>query len=275
VSADWLEANVPDYDGPVVLVQGDTGPGNFLYRDGKVTAVLDWELCHWGDPMDDLAWLSLRTVQDTFTHLPDRLAEYAELSGHKIDVERIWYYRVFAETTMATLNARDEDDGAVRDVGNAMIYVQLHRRLWLEALNHGMGLGLTTDAPTLGSRPPSWDPLYGDALAILRTIVPRIDDPLAQRWTKGLARLVQHLRELDTAGREAEAGELADIAALLLDTPSSIEDARIELESANERGAVADADYIRYLWRRVQRDDHLMRHSLGALGQRTWPPLID
>src|SRR5271170_5428902 len=53
-----------------------TGP------DGAVTAVLDWELSHWGDPMDDIAWLSLRAVQDTFTHLPDRLAEYAELSGH-------------------------------------------------------------------------------------------------------------------------------------------------------------------------------------------------
>ena len=104
VTLDWLEANVPDYDGPVVLVQGDTGPGNFLYRDGRVTAVLDWELCHFGDPMDDIAWLSLRTVQDTFTYLPDRLREYEQLSGHTIDVDRVWYYRVFAEATMTTLN---------------------------------------------------------------------------------------------------------------------------------------------------------------------------
>src|ERR1700722_17370280 len=100
-SADWLEAHVPDYDGPVVLVQGDTGPGNFLYRDGRVTAVLDWELCHWGDPMDDIAWLSLRSVQDTFTYLPDRLREYGELSGHRLDEDRGWYYRVFAERTSA------------------------------------------------------------------------------------------------------------------------------------------------------------------------------
>lgn len=28
---DWLERNIPDYDGPTVLVQGDTGPGNFMY----------------------------------------------------------------------------------------------------------------------------------------------------------------------------------------------------------------------------------------------------
>ena len=85
LSTDWLERNVPDYDGPVVLVQGDTGPGNFMYAEGRVTAVVDWELSHWGDPMDDVAWLSLRTVQDTFTYLPDRLAEYSQLSGHAID----------------------------------------------------------------------------------------------------------------------------------------------------------------------------------------------
>ena len=121
-SADWLERNVPDYDGPVVLVQGDTGPGNFMYADGKVTAVVDWELSHWGDPMDDVAWVSLRTVQDTFTYLPDRVAEYSELSGHEIDERRVWYYRLFAESTMATLypyNGPDsrrpgeEDEGTV------------------------------------------------------------------------------------------------------------------------------------------------------------------
>ena len=85
LSLDWLERNVPDYDGPVVLVQGDTGPGNFMYDNGRVTVVVDWELAHFGDPMDDIAWLSLRTVQDTFTHFPDRLREYEELSGNTID----------------------------------------------------------------------------------------------------------------------------------------------------------------------------------------------
>src|SRR5690606_7314546 len=42
----WLRANVPDAEGPAVLVQGDTGPGNFLYQDGKVTGIVDWELAH-------------------------------------------------------------------------------------------------------------------------------------------------------------------------------------------------------------------------------------
>jgi aminoglycoside phosphotransferase (APT) family kinase protein len=280
LSADWLERNVPDYDGPVVLVQGDTGPGNFLYQDGRVTAVLDWELCHFGDPMDDIAWLSLRTVQDTFTHLPDRLAEYAQASGHPIDVDRIWYYRVFAETTMATLSpdvedSADEDAAAQKDVGNLMLYRQLHRRLWLEALDVVMGLGLTRPEVPDSAALPHWHGLYGDALAMLRTITPRIHDPLAAQWTKGVARLVTYLRELDASGRQYADLELDDLAAVLGYRPGSVGEGRAEAAEATATGKVSGEDYVRYLWNAVMREDHLMRHASGALSRRSWPPLVD
>jgi aminoglycoside phosphotransferase len=43
--------------GPVV-VHGDFGPQNILVSSTsmKVTALLDWEFCHLGDPIEDLAW---------------------------------------------------------------------------------------------------------------------------------------------------------------------------------------------------------------------------
>ena len=84
----WLRRHIPAYDGPPVLVQGDTGPGNFMYSGGRVTAVVDWELAHLGDPMDDIAWLSLRATQEPFTDFPTRLCEYEELSGNTIDEAR-------------------------------------------------------------------------------------------------------------------------------------------------------------------------------------------
>jgi len=31
----WLRNHIPSYDGPPVLVQGDTGPGNFMYLGGR------------------------------------------------------------------------------------------------------------------------------------------------------------------------------------------------------------------------------------------------
>jgi aminoglycoside phosphotransferase (APT) family kinase protein len=284
VSVDWLERNVPDYDGPVVLVQGDTGPGNFMYTAGKVTAVVDWELAHWGDPMDDIAWLSLRTVQDTFTYLPDRLAEYAKLSGFEIDESRVWYYRLFAEATMTTLYPNEgpgasrpgEDDDAevTRDIGNGIIYRQLHRRLWLEALGAVMGLDLESPSLPEPRESSEWHHLYPTVLGSLQTIVPRISDPLANQWTKGVARVVKYLQELDASGRDYADLERDEIAQLLGRRPANLSEGRVDLAEAARLGRVTDEDYVQYMWHKVQRDDHLMRTASGALHDRTWPPVV-
>ncbi len=62
-----------DGDWPLVLVQGDTGPGNFMFDAGHLTAITDWELAHWGDLHDDLAWLLVRDTLERFPEL-DRAA---------------------------------------------------------------------------------------------------------------------------------------------------------------------------------------------------------
>jgi aminoglycoside phosphotransferase (APT) family kinase protein len=281
LSLEWLERNVPDYDGPTVLVQGDTGPGNFMYENGRVTAVVDWELSHFGDPMDDIAWLSLRTVQDTFTHFPDRLREYEALSGNTIDAARVWYYRLFAETRLtsnsagagAEASAPRAGQPVARDIGNGLIYGMLHRRLTIEALTNVMGFELPP--PDLPPEPPpeQWHSLYDATLDNLQVIVPRIDDRLASQWTKGVARVVKYLKELDRSGRAFADAELDDLAALLGTRPESVAAGKRALEAAIAGGTVADEDYVWYLWRQVQRDDHLMRTASGALGKRTWPPL--
>ena len=38
------------------MVHGDFRFGNVLYDDTRVTAMLDWEMVHLGDPLEDLAW---------------------------------------------------------------------------------------------------------------------------------------------------------------------------------------------------------------------------
>jgi aminoglycoside phosphotransferase (APT) family kinase protein len=283
-TTDWLERNVPDYEWPVVLVQGDTGPGNFMYDNGRVTAVVDWELSHWGDPMDDIAWLSLRTVQDTFTHLPDRLVEYVQLSGHPIDERRVWYYRVFAEATMTTLYPNDgpdsrrpgeeDEDEVTRDIGNGIIYRQLHRRLWLEALAAVMDLRMEPPDMPEPAELAEWHRMYNTVLGSIRTIVPRISDPLASQWTKGVARVVKYLQDLDASGRDFAELESADMSSLLGHRPATLPEGRAELADAVRTGRVPDADYVRYMWNKVLRDDHLMRNASGALHLRHWPPLV-
>ena len=50
------------------LLHGDFRNGNVIVADGEIKAVVDWELVHLGDPMEDLAWLCLRTWRFGIDH---------------------------------------------------------------------------------------------------------------------------------------------------------------------------------------------------------------
>ncbi|GEN99448.1 hypothetical protein NSE01_12810 [Novosphingobium sediminis] len=51
----WLRANLPAPAAPTVL-HGDLRIGNVMVENGHLSAVLDWELAHLGDPHEDLAF---------------------------------------------------------------------------------------------------------------------------------------------------------------------------------------------------------------------------
>jgi aminoglycoside phosphotransferase (APT) family kinase protein len=57
----WLRRHAPSHVPEPVLVHGDFRLGNFLATRSGLAAVLDWEIAHLGDPMEDIAWLCLRT----------------------------------------------------------------------------------------------------------------------------------------------------------------------------------------------------------------------
>lgn len=54
---DWLKRNIPENDDKPVIVHGDFGIHNLLAQDGRITACLDWEWSHVGNPVEDIAYL--------------------------------------------------------------------------------------------------------------------------------------------------------------------------------------------------------------------------
>lgn len=53
----WLRANPPPPAQKLSVVHGDYRTGNFLYDEaGDIHGILDWEMAHLGDPLEDLAW---------------------------------------------------------------------------------------------------------------------------------------------------------------------------------------------------------------------------
>ncbi|MBI2890840.1 MAG: phosphotransferase family protein [Nitrospirae bacterium] len=105
----WLRER-PPRGGLVTLVHGDYRSGNYLYDEqGTVHAVLDWELAHLGDPIEDVAWAGLKFWANSQGLASGLLpAEtlyrtYQDLTGRTVDPARIRYYQVVGNVKMAVI----------------------------------------------------------------------------------------------------------------------------------------------------------------------------
>ncbi|WP_082945841.1 phosphotransferase family protein [Mycobacterium sp. E1747] len=273
----WLTSHIPDTcDIAPVIVQGDTGPGNFLYADGRVTAVLDWELAHFGDPMADLGWLALRAVQEPFTDLAERFGDYERATGQSVDLARVRYYRIFAELKVVILGYRRTIDvDLLSEVGNTLGYEALHGRLLADALAEECGAEPVLPAPP-EIAPGGDDWLFEVALAQLKDIiVPGSKDAFVALRAKGLARIIKYLRESDRLRDWRSTCEL-DAAESILGyrPPTNVEAAQRVAEMIDEH-AIGDPRFVEYLWVCAHVFQELLRPSMGVLAQRRFDPLPD
>lgn len=107
-AARWLMAHAPVAP-KVCVLHGDYRVGNFLQQTGRITAILDWELTHLGDPHEDLAWAGARTwggSATTIGGLFDRAEfyrRYEEKTELKIDIDAIRYHEVLAQFKVAAM----------------------------------------------------------------------------------------------------------------------------------------------------------------------------
>ncbi len=98
----WLRANPPPPAQKVGVVHGDYRTGNFLFdTEGEIHGVLDWEMSHLGDPLEDLGW-SLQPVWSFGRELagglvPDdrAVAIWEKASGLKADPAALKWWTLF------------------------------------------------------------------------------------------------------------------------------------------------------------------------------------
>ena len=127
----WLRQRIPPGDERVV-VHGDFRIGNVIFGPEGVRAVLDWELAHVGDPMEDLAWICVRSWRFGNDHLPvggigrreDLFRAYADASGRAVDPERVRFWEVLGNLKwgiMTIMQAKTHLDGFVQSIELASI----------------------------------------------------------------------------------------------------------------------------------------------------------
>ena len=131
VAMRWLAEHRPP-ERPIAVVHGDFRVGNLLIgpHDG-LRAVLDWELAHLGDPLEDLGWLCVRAwrfgghgVVGGIGQLDDLLLAYADATGEPVDADHVRWWTVTGTLTwglICAVQARRHLDGQVRSVELAAI----------------------------------------------------------------------------------------------------------------------------------------------------------
>lgn len=97
----WLADHQPAPT-PVAFVHGDFRNGNLLIDKGGVRGVLDWEIAHQGDPMEDLGWICVNSWRfgaeppvGGFGQREDLFAGYEAAGGRRVDPERVRLWEIF------------------------------------------------------------------------------------------------------------------------------------------------------------------------------------
>jgi aminoglycoside phosphotransferase (APT) family kinase protein len=97
----WLRDRDPGPSAEVTLVHGDFRHGNLIIGPDGVRAVLDWELAHLGDPMEDLGWICVNSWRfgeidkpvGGFGSREELFAGY-EAAGRRVDPARVNFWEV-------------------------------------------------------------------------------------------------------------------------------------------------------------------------------------
>jgi aminoglycoside phosphotransferase (APT) family kinase protein len=113
----WLRRNAPE-PVPAALVHGDFRLGNFIASAAGLGAVIDWELCHAGDPAEDLAWLCIRSWRFGNDDLPvagmgERepfLVAYEAAGGTRPHADRLRWWEAMGNLKWAVICARQAQD---------------------------------------------------------------------------------------------------------------------------------------------------------------------
>ena len=226
-----------------VLVHGDLGPGNVLHDGIRVTGLCDWELAHVGDPMEDLAWITVRAMLTPFVDINTAFGWY----DGPLDAGRVRYWQLACQ--VRNLIGLGVTGAAGGDMGMGMLFSTLHRRVTAELLCEALGVAVEPiEVPEPSDTEVS--AVYEAVLDDLRTVVTPALEGYAAARAKSVARLVRYLDMVDRIGSTLADQDRAD---------------RGRFEMGDDREAA-------HYWARVTlRQEALMRPAMGRLAGTRLP----
>jgi aminoglycoside phosphotransferase (APT) family kinase protein len=114
----WLRLHPPPPAPRECLVHGDFRLGNLIVDASGLAAVIDWELCHSGDPAEDVGWLCVRSWRFGNDEKPvagvgslaELLDAYEAAGAEPLDADRIRWWEALGNVKWAVICARQAHD---------------------------------------------------------------------------------------------------------------------------------------------------------------------
>jgi aminoglycoside phosphotransferase (APT) family kinase protein len=270
---DWLERFVPARVQRVAMVQGDTGPGNFLFDGDRVTAVIDWEWAHLGDPMEDLGNICVREFWNPCGGLTGLMGRYEKRSGLKVDLAAVRYYRVqqnlrgmipFAERTVLA-NHREP-------LAWYLAYRYIGDRATVDSMAQSMGIEIgEVETPEDNG---ATDPLATAAeFANEHDVRPALTSPFAQARALEVSVLIGCIERVQRLGQKIGRADLADLEEVLGRRFGSAAQGNAALDIAIRERRLGDEPLIRFFGRRCHRQEWLYAPAARLYPERRWSAL--
>jgi aminoglycoside phosphotransferase (APT) family kinase protein len=112
----WARGECAKATGTVAVVHGDVGPYNLLIEGDHLTAVLDWEFLHLGDPAVDLGLV--RVYAEEFMDWEEFMRLYRAAGGVPVAERRVrlaMLVNFLKGTTLVATSARNFEEGWTRE----------------------------------------------------------------------------------------------------------------------------------------------------------------
>jgi aminoglycoside phosphotransferase (APT) family kinase protein len=273
----WLHANVPRGDRRVSFVQGDTGPGQFMYDDGHLTGLIDWELAHVADPMLDLGVARMRNMLYPTGSLREPFAHYEEVTGKPIDWDALTFFTVLSMllTPMGVNLTMQKPSATIEGMLPRYGWDSTLRRGFCDALAEALAVDI--EAPDLPEAPQSEFPELVDYLTEQLEVncAPLLTDPAGAYAMNSAIGIAQTLQLESRIGATFLDDDLDDMGAVLGTRPRDRLDGYAKLSKLvaddPERSLV---ELVQMFARIERRREHLLKPMMIAQSSDEFERLV-
>jgi aminoglycoside phosphotransferase (APT) family kinase protein len=261
----WLEHHLPMDFSRRSIVQGDTGPGQFMFEGTQLLGLIDWELADIDHPMLDLGVMRMRNTLYPMGSLDAVLDRYAELAGTPLDLEAIRYFTVVASmvSLLGMAQSMQAPSAAIDSMLPRLAWDVVMRRCLCEALLEANGLAPEpVDLP--GPEPTSRTTLHNFLIEHLDVSCAGLaTDDYGRYLLKGAGGLARALRLLDQIGPALDEADLDDMERVLGSRPKNRGDGDAQLADLVASDPEGHVQQLLQMWYRI-----------AARREHGWAPLM-